>query len=150
LDSKKDNEVQLISKKQFETQFKSRFGTVAGYIPKDLEQIGTWLNDQVKVATSKKANEGDDLSLLPSVNALATILKNDKNLNDEVSAMIQEGLSIYTKYEPTAKYYVATLQTLLITLNFMILQAPKFMPKTPHSSFPMSGLFVYMMATPSG
>ena len=39
---------------------------------------------------------------------------------------------------------------MLNALNYIIQNAPPFCPDTPHSAFPMSGLFVYMMWTPSG
>jgi len=134
----------------FEKIYKGRLGVIGGYVPQDVQYLGPWLSGQVKNAFEKKEEQGDDFVLLPPVNALATLLKNNQALNTLVNEMISQGLIIHRIYAPDEPYYIKTLMDLLVTLNFMIISTPKFQPNVSHSAFPMSGLFVYMMATTSG
>ena len=143
---------QSLSVKQFEAHYKNRLGVIGGYVPKDLTLIGKWLSHQVESAYKKKEEEGSNFSLLPSVNAMLNMLNEKANaeLKTKVTAMINEGLVIHREYEPNVKYYIKDIMDLMITMNFMIITTPVFAPKVSHSAFPMSGLFVYMMATKSG
>ena len=143
---------QPTSIQQFEAHYKNRLGVIGGYVPEDLAQIGKWLSQQVELAYKEKEKQGSDFSLLPSVNAFLNMLNDKANsaLKQQVISMITEGLKIHKKYEPKVKYYIKDIMDLMITLNFMIITTPIFAPKVSHSAFPMSGLFVYMMATKSG
>lgn len=134
----------------FEAQYRNRYGVVAGYLPQEISSIGKWLSDQVEAAYKLKEEQGDNFVLLPPVNALATLLKNNPVLASQVEQMIAEGLVIHQHYEPNVPYYIKNTMDLLITLNFVIISAPIFAPNVAHYAFPMSGLFVYMMATAIG
>jgi phosphatidylserine decarboxylase len=136
--------------KTFEAQYRNRYGVVAGYLPHEVGSIGKWLSDQVEAAYKLKAEQGSNFALLPPVNALATLLKNDPGLARQVDQMIAEGLAIHQHYEPGVPYYITNTMDLLVTMNFMIISAPIFAPNVAHYAFPMSGLFVYMMATAIG
>lgn len=135
--------------KNFEKQYRNSYGVIAGYLPQEIEHLGVWLSDRVEAAHKYKEAQGEEYVLLPPVNALATILNNDPTKANQVTAMIQEGLIIHQIYEPNVKYSIYDIQDMLITLNFMIISAPLFSP-VKHTAFPMSALFVYMMATATG
>ena len=136
--------------KSFEAQYKGRHGVIAGYLPQDTPYIGAWLCKQVETAYKRKEELGDNFRLLPPVQALADLLDNDPLLKIQVEVMIKEALVIHQQYEPSAQYYIKNISDLLVTLNHIIVSAPLFTPTVSHYAFPMSGLFVYMMATASG
>lgn len=136
--------------KAFEAQYKGRHGVIAGYLSRDAAHIGAWLSQQVEAAYKAKEALGENFKLLPPVNALAALLDEDPGLKLQVEIMIKEALVIHQHYEPTASYHIENISDMLVTLNHIIVSAPKFTPTVSHYAFPMSGLFVYMMATAAG
>jgi len=135
-----------VSKTTFENSYATRFGVISGYLPKDAASIGKWLSD-----LSKKAKEAyNSEPFQPSVEAMRILLEEDYQLREQVSIMIKEGLVVHKIYEPDVPYRIETITDMLIALNYIIQRAPRFEPNVDHSAFPMSGLFVYMMATPAG
>ncbi|SEB45144.1 phosphatidylserine decarboxylase [Tenacibaculum sp. MAR_2009_124] len=136
---------ELTARERFSNNFEHRYGVISGYIDKDLSQIGKWLSDIVKLAHENKVEKYE-----PSVRALQVLLEKDQELRELVNKTIIEGLEVHKHFEPDAPYAIETIENLLTTLNYIITRAPKFQPNISHSAFPMSGLFVYMMATPNG
>ncbi len=135
-----------VSKATFESTYSNRFGVVTGYVAKDLAAIGKWLSDLSQKAKEAYSNE----PFQPSVEAMRILLEENYQLREQVNIMIKEGLVVHRIYEPNATYGIETINDMLIALNYIIQRAPKFEPNVDHSAFPMSGLFVYMMATPAG
>ena len=140
----------MMESSDFESRYRGRFGVVAGYLPPEIKHIGGWLSEQIEAAYKSRELQGDDYVLLPPINALATLLNNNPTLLPQVETMIAEGRVIHEKYEPNAAYRIKTVMDMLITLNFIIITAPVYAPEVSHYAFPISGLFVYMMATESG
>ncbi|NMH89559.1 phosphatidylserine decarboxylase family protein [Flavivirga algicola] len=145
--------VKLDNPKHFEQtslQYQRRFGVIAGYLPKDIIHIGKWLSDLVEHSYKEKETAGANYTLAPSILEMKAMLTHNKELESQVNKMIEEGLLIHKKYEPDVKYGIKSLDDLFVAMNYILHNAPKFQPEVSHSAFPMSGLFVYMMATPSG
>lgn len=137
-----------VTEEQFEQRYKRRFGVISGYVPKDLEHIGKWLSNVVREATEASQIEG--FQYQPSVERLKITLDTHPELKEQVNVMIKEALVIHEKYEPKVEYRIRTITDMLNALDFIIQRAPKFEPDVSHSAFPISGLFVYMMATEAG
>ena len=131
-------------------QYKNRFGVVAGYLPKDIKHIGKWLSKTVEASKNEKKTAGSNYTLAPSILNMQTMLENNPGLAYYVNAMIIQGYNFHSHYEPNVPYGIKTIEDLLVAMNYIIQRAPKFEPHVSHSAFPMSGLFVYMMATPTG
>jgi len=129
----------------FELKYQNRFGVISGYLPKELDSIGIWLSEIVR--KSKEANTGN---FQPSVAALEKLLNTDKALEAQVTEMILEALEIHKQYEPDVPYRIYTINDMLVALDYIITRAPEYTPSVSHSAFPVSGLFVYMMATKAG
>ncbi len=135
---------------QTEVQYQRRFGVIAGYLPKDMAYIGKWLSDLIEASYKEKETAGVNYIMAPSILEMKALLANNKELGIQVDKMIKEGLVIHKKYEPQVKYAIKSQDDLFVAMNYIIDRAPKFEPEVSHSAFPMSGLFVYMMATASG
>ena len=122
---------------------------LAGYLPKDSQHIGMWLSNTVRDAL--RAYEGQSCDdFLPSVKSMDVLLKTHDELHEQVSLMVKEGMLVHQIHEPKAEYSIRTIEDMLCTMNYIVQTAPKFQPEIPHSAFPMSGLFVYMMWTNAG
>ncbi|MDY8135176.1 phophatidylserine decarboxylase associated domain-containing protein [Aquimarina sp. 2201CG5-10] len=133
-------------KTNFKKAYAHRFGVISGYLPKDEDYIGKWLSDILQKA--KDSYPGG--AFQPSVEAMKIMLEQNYRLREQVNIMIVEGFLIHKIYEPQTKYGIETINDMLIAMNYIIQRAPRFEPNVDHSAFPMSGLFVYMMATPAG
>lgn len=133
----------------FDLFYRRKFGVLAGYLPKESKYIGKWLSDTVGRAMA--AAEGLSLDeLKPSVRAMQSWLNHNPAMKALVEEMIREGVEVHKQYEPKAKYTVDSIETWLWSMNYIIQNAPPYEPEVPHSAFPMSGLFVYMMWTQAG
>ncbi|WP_196889936.1 phosphatidylserine decarboxylase family protein [Aureivirga sp. CE67] len=128
---------------------KNSLGTIAGHLPKDLDHIGSWINDIVKKASLEKEKQ-NDFQFMPAVDKFYKMITSDSKLEAAVKLMLKQGVAIHQQYEPNVSYPVDNLETLMTSLNYIITHAPEFDQDVPHSAFPMSGLFVYMMATEAG
>ena len=135
---------------QTKIQYQRRFGVIAGYLPKDLEHIGTWLSDLVEASQKEKETAGSDYTMAYSILEMKAMLIKSRSLAKQVADMIEEALTIHENHEPHVKYTIKSLDDLFVAMNYILHNAPKFEPQVSHTAFPMSGLFVYMMATPSG
>jgi len=135
---------------QTKLQYQRRFGVIAGYLPKDITHIGKWLSDIVEASQKEKEKAGSDYTMAYSILEMKAMLIKSRGLASEVANMIQEALAVHLKYEPNVPYAIRSLDDLFVAMNYILHNAPRFQPQLSHSAFPMSGLFVYMMATPSG
>ncbi len=133
----------------FVSNYQQSFGVLAGYLPKESKYISQWLSDIVKEALD--AHKGKSVeSFEPSVQAMADLLLTHGELRENVNLMIAEGEEVHRTYEPEIPYSIDSIETMLCTINHIIKRAPPYTPDIPHSAFPMSGLFVYMMWTRAG
>ncbi len=137
---------------QFHSNYSSRPGVIAGFLPKDAKLLGKWLDH---ISQKSQSAYGDQITkgysfLEPSVLALANLLENDGALRSMVSKMIEQGWKVHQQEEPDVAYGIRTIDDMLCALNYIIQNAPIYDPELPHSAFPMSGLFVYMMWTLAG
>lgn len=133
----------------FEHFYRHHYGVVAGYLPKDTALLSAWVSNIVEISQSAN-NRARFGQLQPSIAAMMDMLERDRELRELVEAMIHEGEAVHLEYEPEAEYRINSIATMLEAMNYIIQNAPPFSPQTPHSAFPMSGLFVYMMWTPAG
>lgn len=131
-------------------QYLNRFGVIAGYLPKDIKHVGKWLSNLIEASQKEKEDTGDDYQMAYSILEMKAMLIKSQDLARQVAHMIQEALIIHQEHEPNVPYAVKSLEDLFVAMNYILHNAPKFEPEVAHSAFPMSGLFVYMMATPSG
>lgn len=139
----------LAAKKVFGRHYSQKIGVLAGYLPKESKYVASWLSGIVKEALA--ASEGKSAEdLQPAVLAMAELLEHHNELRDLVRLMIAEGQDVHWQYEPDTTYTVNSIETMLYAMNHIIMRAPPFTPDVPHSAFPMSGLFVYMMWTRGG
>ncbi|PCJ94772.1 MAG: phosphatidylserine decarboxylase [Flavobacteriaceae bacterium] len=136
--------------KNVSQQYQRRFGVISGYLPKDLTHIGKWLSDTIEASQKDKAAQGSAYTFSPAVARMKSILIKSLTLEIQVAEMIQEGLKVHEHYEPNVPYAVKSVEDLFVALNYIVQRAPIFEPQVSHTAFPMSGLFVYMMATPTG
>ncbi|MTI31359.1 phosphatidylserine decarboxylase family protein [Xanthovirga aplysinae] len=134
----------------FEVAYKRRFGVISGYLPKEIKYIGKWLSNLVKKAAKEKKEQGKSYELAESIKNMEFLLENNPQLKEKVNTMIHQGLNIHHEKEPLVEYCIETISDMLMTMNYIIGRAPRFEPELSHSTFPMSGLFVYMMATNTG
>jgi phosphatidylserine decarboxylase len=139
-----------LSVNEFKDRYHKRFGVISGYLPKDLNYIGKWLSDLIEKALEEKKNLGDDFQYKSSIEAMKCMLDNSPELHAKVEEMIQQGLLVHADHERDVPYRIKSINDMLDCMNCIIQNAPKFDPNVSHSAFPMSGLFVYMMATPAG
>jgi len=139
-----------LTKEAFEQYYRSKHGVVAGYLPQDAGFISTWLSNQVKFAAKEKERLEDAYCLTPRVEAFAEFIVNNQKIFNLVTVMVSEGLKVHDKYDPDAEYTIETIDDLITTLNYTVQRAPEFAPQIPHSAFPISGIFVYMMFTCAG
>lgn len=133
-----------------EKRYKNKFGVIAGYLPQDIKYIGKWLSNTVEASQKEMEAAGDSYALAPSILDMKIMLESNSGLAYYVNAMIIQGYNVHSHYEPNVPYGIKTIEDLLVAMNYIIQRAPKFQPEVSHSAFPMSGLFVYMMATPTG
>lgn len=139
-----DSSIQSEEPRALDAQYRQSFGVLAGYLPKDRKHIAGWLSS---LAEESRESQKE---FAPSVQAMADLLDSDDALRKQVETMIRQGADVHRKYEPEVKYSIETIDQMLAALNHIIGNAPRFDPDVPHSAFPMSGLFVYMMWTPAG
>jgi phosphatidylserine decarboxylase len=150
MDTNKNNDSQRISKENFEQHYQGKHGVVAGFLPKDAAFIGIWLSNQVKSATEEKESLGTEYSYTPSMQKFVDYIEGNPDVKKQVTTMVLEGVAVHLLYEPKAKYSIYTVNDLYTVLNYTVQRAPIFAPDIPHSAFPISGIFVYMMFTKAG
>lgn len=131
-----------------EQKYFNTFAVQTKQVPTDLGGVASWLTRLSK--QSQKYWKGKHQQFEPSVQSMQRMLDQHPALRYEVEKMIVEGLYVHEHYAQEEPYCIETLNDLLIALNYIITRAPEFQPQINHSAFPMSGLFVYMMYTPSG
>ncbi len=137
-------------KEEFEQHYLRKHGVVAGFLPQDAAHIGKWLSAQVEAAKKEKEKLGEAYGFTPSMITFINYLNNNPKMKAAVSLMIQQGLEVHRQYEHTARYYIYNLEDLYLVLNYTVERAPIFAPDIPHTAFPISGIFVYMMFTQAG
>ncbi|KZK81990.1 Phosphatidylserine decarboxylase proenzyme [Pseudovibrio sp. Ad13] len=139
-------------KGQFQSHHENRPGVIAGFLPRDSKLLGKWLDHISKKSISAYGEqiERGYSFLEPSVQALAFLLNEGDHLHGLASEMIEQGWQVHQEEEPKVAYGIKSINNMLCALNYIIKHAPIFDPDLPHSAFPMSGLFVYMMWTPAG
>ncbi|WP_435106648.1 phophatidylserine decarboxylase associated domain-containing protein [Arhodomonas sp. AD133] len=133
----------------FEQQFRQSFGVLAGYLPKEGQQLGFWLSELARRSQEVRAAD-PAMEYQPSVAAMEAMLAAHPELYQQVQEMVAQGLKVHEQYEPDMKYGIRTVEDMLDALNYIIQRAPAYDPDKPHYAFPVSGLFVYMMYTPAG
>lgn len=138
------------SKKQFEQHYQRKHGVVAGFLPQDAAFISIWLSNQVKFAVKEKEALGEAYFFTPSMIAFIEYIESNPKIKDLTTAMVYEGLVVHRICEPDAEYLIRSLDDLFLVLNYTVQRAPIFAPDIPHSAFPISGIFVYMMFTYAG
>ena len=124
--------------------------TAPGFLPQHAQHLAQWLSNRMKAAKEDKEAKGSDWAYLPVMNDFINFLNSDENVKGAVINMISEGKEVHAKYEPQDPYYIDSLDDLLTIMNFQIILAPIFAPNVPHTAFPFSGIFVYMMFTNAG
>ena len=142
--------LEITSKEEFEKYYRGKHGVVAGFLPQDAAFIGIWLSNQVEAAIKEKENLGDSYIFTPSMLAFIYYIESNPEVKKAVTLMVEEGVVVHRIYEPSAEYLIHTLDDLFVVLNYTVQRAPIFAPDIPHSAFPISGIFVYMMFTLAG
>ncbi|MBL4605072.1 MAG: phophatidylserine decarboxylase associated domain-containing protein [Flavobacteriaceae bacterium] len=146
--SKSKSKVTL--KKEFEQHYQRKHGVVAGFLPQQAGYIGKWLSAQVKAAKIEQERLGESYFFTPSMLIFINYINSNPLLKSQVTLMIGQGLLVHQEYEHKADYHICNLDDLYLVLNHTIQRAPIFAPDIPHTAFPISGIFVYMMFTLAG
>ncbi|WP_049717106.1 phophatidylserine decarboxylase associated domain-containing protein [Streptomyces caatingaensis] len=127
-----------ITEAEIEARYQNSYGRAAGYLPPSRKAVNAWQTELLRRARARTAGH------VEPVQELADLLTADKALQDLVNETVQEALAL----NPTGP---ASIEDVLNSLDEIVTHAPGFSADpNSHVAFPMSALFVYMMATESG
>lgn len=141
-DEKEKQTLMSQTAKIHEARYGKRFGSFAGYLPKNMGFLDEWQRD-LKAQISEARSLVPKRHVDPSVEALAKLIEANGIVRMYVEEMIQQ--------VPAGHKTVENVAELLEALNHIITTAPLY-NRDPgkRNSFPVSSLFVYMMMTPAG
>jgi len=130
------------STEALDARYKNSFGWLAGYLPEDRSGIDNWLKD-LRSNAKQALTPGKITFRNESVRALSELIYSDGIVRMYVTEMINQ--------VPDAHKTIDSIDELLYTLDVICKTAPAYnADKSKRVLFPMSALFVYMMATPAG
>lgn len=127
-----------------EHRYRRLFGYRAGYLPRDLRSLDSWLEQlgkDVKAAPKRKLHK--------SVAAMAALIERDGIVRMFADQMIQQQYHLRGPQGQTVPpaSIIKSIPDMLAKLNYIVTYAPWF---SDPSHFPMSSLFAYVMMTPGG
>ncbi len=118
-------------------RYRNSYAWAGGYLPKNREAAHAWLREFTEQATEWKEEH------VPSVAALAQLIDTDAVVKEYVTAMIEQ--------VPQEERVVSDIPHLLQCLDKITVTAPAYAwNPDDRIFFPMSNLFVHMMATDGG
>ncbi|WP_372410138.1 phophatidylserine decarboxylase associated domain-containing protein [Streptomyces luteireticuli] len=127
-----------ITAAEIEARYRNSYGRAAGYLPGDRRAVEAWQADLARRARARTDGH------VPSVQKLAELLGKDKELADLVTQTVKEALRLHDQG-------VRNTEEMLAALDLVTGTAPEYrLDPKQRIFFPMSALFVYMMATKSG
>ncbi|HEV7658246.1 MAG TPA: phosphatidylserine decarboxylase family protein [Allosphingosinicella sp.] len=128
--------------KKLDARYRSHFGYLAGYLPKDRKIVDAWQRDLKRQLETAKA-DGTTKPRGPAVQAMADLIARDGVVRMYVEQMIEE--------QPADKKLASSVEDMLASLDHIVTTAPEYTPgPSQGNAFPMSNLFTYMMMTPAG
>lgn len=130
-----------ISEAVLEAGYQNSYGRAAGFLPRNRKAVDRWRKSLVERARARKADH------VPPVEQLAKLLNRDPVQRTLVTQTIKEVLDLY----PVDTHQVRNIDEMLNSLDEICVSAPKYTPVLGDQIFfPLSALFCYMMAVPSG
>ncbi|WP_437544869.1 phosphatidylserine decarboxylase family protein [Sorangium sp. So ce367] len=134
---------------EFHRRYSRMFGVVAGYLPEEPAVVHRWHSNLVTWLESARAGAAERYHD-PAVQALSDLI----NRNGIVRMYLTDAIEQAKSIPPISEGKPNTIQSidqLLSALDHIVTLAPEFEPDPRRRNFfPMSTLFVYMMATPAG
>ncbi|AJK46713.1 phosphatidylserine decarboxylase family protein [Burkholderia plantarii] len=130
------------SEQDLDARYRQSFGYVAGYLPRDRNALIAWQVDLQTRAAARFAERGA-VGRHPSVQAMADLINADSIVRMYVIEAIEQSAAF--------KKNVLDIDDMLAQLDLICTTAPEYNadPKA-RVLFPMSALFVNMMATQAG
>ncbi|WP_258072131.1 phophatidylserine decarboxylase associated domain-containing protein [Xanthomonas arboricola] len=125
-----------------DAHYQRSFGAFAGYLPEDRSGQAAWHADIRQKATRLRSDQGSGYAN-QAVQNLADLIEANGIVRMYVTEAIDQ-TSAFTKN-------ITSIQDMLAQLDVICTTAPEYnVNKNAHVLFPMSALFVGMMATPAG
>ncbi|MEA9562701.1 MULTISPECIES: phophatidylserine decarboxylase associated domain-containing protein [unclassified Xanthomonas] len=125
-----------------DAHYRRSFGTMAGYLPQDRSGLATW-HAAIREKAATLSNAQGPGYANQAVQDLANLIDTNGIVRMYVTEAIDQ-TSAFTKN-------IASIQDMLAQLDVICTTAPEYnVDKNARVLFPMSALFVDMMATPAG
>lgn len=135
---------------EFHEQYSRMFGVVAGYLPPNPQAVHEWHADLAERLEAVADDETEALTLSPAMRAMSNLLIRDGIVRMYVTQMIEQAKA-RAPISPGKPNTIKDIDQLLAALSRIVTLAPRFEADPEYRNFfPMSTLFVYMMATPAG